>query len=78
MIYRAKKGQTSSGEAIGILLLDENLLVAVGVSDGGRLAIEGLETRDNFYRFAIEEAGELDPALVDSRTRRGRPAAEGP
>jgi hypothetical protein len=46
--------------------LDASLLSAVGVADGDRLAIEGLETKENFYRFAIEETGTLDTAAVEA------------
>jgi hypothetical protein len=46
--------------------LDENLFAAVGISGTDQLVIEGLETKKHFYRFAIEETGELDPALVQA------------
>jgi hypothetical protein len=41
----------------------------VGISAEDRLVIEGLEAKENFYRFAIEETGELDPALVETVER---------
>jgi hypothetical protein len=40
--------------------LDEALLAAVGVTDAGRLVIEGLEQRPHFHQFAIQETGTLD------------------
>ncbi|MGA6927661.1 MAG: aspartate/glutamate racemase family protein [Desulfosarcina sp.] len=46
--------------------LDAALLAAVGVTDVDRLVIRGLEDQPNFYRFAIEETGMLDPALVEA------------
>jgi hypothetical protein len=46
--------------------LDSSLLAEVGVTDLDRLVIEGLESRPNFYRFAIEEEGTLDPAKVSA------------
>jgi hypothetical protein len=46
--------------------LDWNLLAAAGVTDVDRLAIEGLETKKHFYRFAIEETGELDPSKIEA------------
>jgi hypothetical protein len=46
--------------------LDENLLAAAGIIDADRLAIEGLEARKRFYRFAIEETGELDASRVEA------------
>jgi hypothetical protein len=46
--------------------LDENLLAAVGVSDADRLVVEGLEAKEHFYRFAIEETGELDPSKIEA------------
>ncbi|MBM9606001.1 aspartate/glutamate racemase family protein [Desulfopila inferna] len=57
------------GRKVGILTadgtsLDGSLLTAVGVSEGSRLVIEGLESCPSFYRFAIEESGELDVAAV--------------
>jgi hypothetical protein len=80
MIYHARRGQISRGEAIGILLLDtsvpfitadgrsldEALLTELGLADADRLVIQGLEDRPNFYRFAIEEIGSLDPRTVES------------
>ena len=46
--------------------LDARLLEAVGVPASDRLVIEGLETSEHFYRFAIEESGELDPSRVEA------------
>jgi hypothetical protein len=46
--------------------LDEALLAAVGVTDVNRLVVEGLEAREHFYRFAIEESGTLDPSVVSA------------
>ena len=46
--------------------LDEALLAAVGVTDVDRLVIQGLEEQSNFYRFAIEESGTLDPTKVEA------------
>ncbi|HSO19810.1 MAG TPA: aspartate/glutamate racemase family protein [Desulfosarcina sp.] len=46
--------------------LDAELLAAVGVTDMSGLVIEGLETREHFYRFAIEESGALDTARVSA------------
>jgi len=47
--------------------LDAGLLAAMGINDDiGRIAIEGLESRKAFYRFAIEESGTLDPAEVEA------------
>ncbi len=46
--------------------LDETLLAAIGVTDVDRLIIEGLEKRSDFYRFAIEETGTLNPAEVEA------------
>jgi len=46
--------------------LDPALLAAAGVTDLARLVIEGLEAQPHFYRFAVEEAGPLDPALVEA------------
>lgn len=46
--------------------LDAALLDAVGVPAMDRLVIEGLETREHFYRFAIEETGTLDPDKVEA------------
>jgi hypothetical protein len=57
------------GGKVGVLTadgrsLDAALLAAAGVTETDRLVIEGLESRPEFYRFAIEESGSLDPALV--------------
>jgi hypothetical protein len=46
--------------------LDENLLAAVDVSAAHRLVIQGLEAKKHFYRFAIEETGELDPPRIEA------------
>jgi hypothetical protein len=46
--------------------LDENLLAAVDVSAAHRLVIQGLEAKKHFYRFAIEETGELDPPSIEA------------
>ena len=59
------------GSKVGVLTadgrsLDKALLAAVGVTDIDGLVIEGLEDQPNFYRFAIEEAGTLDPAKVEA------------
>lgn len=60
-----------SSAKVGILTadsrsLDAELLGAVGVTDTGRLAIEGLEEREHFHRFAIAESGELDAGAVEA------------
>ncbi len=44
--------------------LDAGLLAVVGVGEPDRLVIEGLEDREAFFRFAIEETGLLDAAEV--------------
>lgn len=59
------------GSKVGILTadgrsLDGALLAAVGVTDVDRLVIEGLEEQPNFYRFAIEESGTLDPKTISA------------
>jgi hypothetical protein len=46
--------------------LDTDLLAAVGVFELANLVIGGLEDRHHFYRFAIEETGELDPRDVEN------------
>jgi hypothetical protein len=46
--------------------LDAGLLAAVGINNISRLVVEGLETRKEFYRFAIEESGTLDPVKVEA------------
>jgi hypothetical protein len=46
--------------------LDPALLAEVGVTAIDRLVVEGLESRPNFYRFAIEEEGTLDSAKVEA------------
>jgi len=45
--------------------LDAALLQAIGVADSGRLVMGGLENQPHFYRFAIEETGELDSTAVE-------------
>jgi len=45
--------------------LDAALLQAIGVADSDRLVIGGLEDQPHFYRFAIEETGELDATAVE-------------
>ncbi len=45
--------------------LDADLLAAVGVADAANLVIGGLEDRQHFYRFAIEETGSLDAGEVE-------------
>ena len=45
--------------------LNNDLLAAVGVSDPTNLVIGGLEDKQAFYRFAIEEAGSLDAVAVE-------------
>ncbi len=60
-----------AGAKIGVLTadgrsLDAALLAAAGVTDVDRLVIQGLEAQPNFYRFAIEENGMLDPARVEA------------
>jgi len=46
--------------------LDAGLLSAVGVTALDRLVIKGLEDRESFYRFAIEETGTLDAEAVEA------------
>ncbi len=58
-------------DKIGVLTadgrsLDHTLLAAAGVADMNRLVVEGLETREHFYRFAIQEAGTLDTTAVEA------------
>lgn len=60
-----------AADKIGVITADgrslnDALLAAVGVDDADRLVVEGLETRKHFYRFAIEESGSLDTALVSA------------
>ncbi len=45
--------------------LNNDLLAAVGVSDPTNLVIGGLEDKQAFYRFAIEETGSLDVVAVE-------------
>jgi hypothetical protein len=58
------------GRKVGILTanaagLSSSLLPALGITDQERFVITGLENQPNFYRFAIEETGELDAAAVE-------------
>jgi len=46
--------------------LNENLLMAVDVSDASNLVVAGLEDQPNFYRFAIKETGVLDTKVVEA------------
>ncbi|MGB5984593.1 MAG: aspartate/glutamate racemase family protein [Desulfobacterales bacterium] len=46
--------------------LDAELLAAVGVADTRRLVIEGMQHREQFCRFALEESGTLDPSAVEA------------
>jgi hypothetical protein len=46
--------------------LDDGLLAAVGVADRRRLVIKGLQDKEAFYRFAIEETGYLDAEAVEA------------
>ena len=46
--------------------LDADLLAAVGVGSTERLVIEGLQEREHFYAFAIEETGSLDAQAVEA------------
>ncbi len=46
--------------------LDPALLAEIGVSNPEKLAVSGLQERRNFYRFAIEETGELDTDAVEA------------
>jgi hypothetical protein len=55
---------------VGIITADAtsltaDLLAAVGVSDTTNLVIGGLEDRQQFYQFAIEETGSLDAEAVE-------------
>ena len=55
---------------VGIITADSkslsaDLLAAVGVSDPTNLVIAGLEDRQQFYQFAIEETGTLDAEAVE-------------
>ena len=45
--------------------LNNDLLAAVGVADSTNLVIGGLEDKQHFYQFAIEETGSLDAAAVE-------------
>ncbi|MEN8191083.1 MAG: aspartate/glutamate racemase family protein [Thermodesulfobacteriota bacterium] len=58
------------GRKVGVLTADapslsDNLLDSLTMPDKDRLVIAGLETQPNFYRFVIEETGELDVAAVE-------------
>jgi hypothetical protein len=46
--------------------LNADLLAAVGVADAANLVIGGLEDRQQFYQFAIEETGSLDAGAVEN------------
>jgi hypothetical protein len=46
--------------------LNADLLAAVGVADATNLIIGGLEDRQQFYQFAIEETGLLDAVAVEN------------
>jgi hypothetical protein len=55
--------------------LNHDLLAATGVKAPERLVIEGMEEREQFYRFAIEESGTLDAeAVKDEVIAAGRSA----
>ena len=46
--------------------LDAAVLAEVGVADPGRLAVAGLQEQKHFFRFAIEETGDLDADAVEA------------
>jgi len=46
--------------------LDADLLAAAGVTASERLVIEGLQEREHFFAFAIEETGCLDAEAVEA------------
>jgi hypothetical protein len=46
--------------------LDAAVLTEVGVADPGSLAVAGLQEQEHFYRFAIEETGDLDADAVEA------------
>ena len=46
--------------------LNAELLAAVGVDNAAHLVISGLEDRQPFYQFAIEESGALDAEAVEN------------
>jgi Asp/Glu/hydantoin racemase len=46
--------------------LDANLLAQIGATDPERLVVAGLQDSRQFYRFAIEETGELDSDAVEA------------
>lgn len=57
-------------ETVGVITadsksLDRELLVEMGVYDTDRVVIEGLEHREHFYGFAIDETGNLDTESVE-------------
>ncbi|MEE4240634.1 MAG: aspartate/glutamate racemase family protein [Desulfopila sp.] len=58
---RRKVGILTAGAA-GLF---SSLHEALGFSSQERLCVQGLDTQPNFYRFAIEETGELDAAAVE-------------
>ena len=45
--------------------LDEALLAQIGATDPERLVVAGLQDSRQFYRFAIEETGQLDSDAVE-------------
>jgi hypothetical protein len=45
--------------------LDKALLLEMGVSETDRVVIEGLEHREHFFSFGIEETGDLDTEAVE-------------
>jgi hypothetical protein len=70
---------------VGIITADsksltDELLATVGVLDSTNLVIGGLEDRQQFYRFAIEETGSLDAVAVEKEvvTVAGELVAENP
>lgn len=70
---------------VGIITADsksltDELLATVGVLDSTNLVIGGLEDRQQFYRFAIEETGSLDVVAVEKEvvTVAGELVAENP
>jgi hypothetical protein len=65
MIYRAKKGQTSSGEAIGILLLDTSVPFIPG--DVANATTYDFPVRfKKVAGFTVERAIGKDPTIYDS------------
>ena len=70
---------------VGIITADSKsltgeLLATMGVLDSTNLVIGGLEDRQQFYRFAIEETGSLDAVAVEKEvvTVAGELVAENP